>query len=634
MPLPWVAEPPPRRAAAYPLPPVWHEWAAKEAQRWCAAGFARRLSRRAAATAKWVSPAFVADKKRKPRLVIDLSYVNGFLHDRPFKYESLAALLSQLEPQDYLVSWDVKDAFHHLMLQRQDSTRMNFRVGERYYEPLTMPFGLKLAPWAWTKLCRPILERLRAEGFTLIGYMDDFLCRPPGVGPVSASDATDGRRRALDLFRQLGLSVHPTKGATTGTQRLEALGYLVDTADRQLLLPDKRLLKVQAAAKVLLAESAAHRRWVGARRLRRFCGLAMSTSMAVPMARFRLRRLYDAVGSLVAAHRPARLAEGARTDLSWWATLDLPRKVGRLLWQDEVVVELTTDACLTGWGAVMDRRLPAQGTFGIDLADAPINLKELITVRLALESFPAAVAHGGLVRVRCDNMVVVNVLNNMTSRSLSLMHELRLLSALLDRLRCRLEASWLPTAENIWADKLSRDKDATDWRLNRSVFEALDRIWGPCTIDRFATAGSAQVQRFNSLMHHPGAEAVDAWAQHWGGGELNFVSPPFSQAALVVRKIVRDRASAVVVVPAWPAQLWWTETIHRADAAVYLPDTAALYTQGRYATPARRPRWRTVALLFLEGGRPWQRSRGAVTPTPLPWRALADSMAHPRRRVC
>jgi len=250
------------------------------------------------------------------------------------------------------------------------------------------------------------------------------------------------------LFSLLGLAVHPAEGAVTGTQRLAALGYLIDTSARTLLLPHTRLAKVLLSARALLAESAARRRWVGRRRLQRFCGLAMSTALAVSMARFRLRRLYDST-SEAASGPSTRLTEGSRADLHWWSTLPTPGRIGRLLWQETVTVELTTDASLTGWGAVCDRRLPARGLFGPARALDPINLKELLAVRLAVESFPAAVAQGGLIRVRCDNMVVVAVLNAMCSRSQALMAELRLLVALLRRLGCRLEASWIPTAENV-----------------------------------------------------------------------------------------------------------------------------------------------------------------------------------------
>jgi len=84
VPLPWASTSVPYRAAPYPLPPQLLMSAVQEAQRWCSAGFSRRPSRLEATRVPWVSPAFIADRLRKPRLVLDLKYVNGFLHNKPF----------------------------------------------------------------------------------------------------------------------------------------------------------------------------------------------------------------------------------------------------------------------------------------------------------------------------------------------------------------------------------------------------------------------------------------------------------------------------------------------------------------------------------------------------------------------
>jgi len=66
----------------------------------------------------------------------------------PAAFQHLALFLSQLEADDYLVSADVKDAFHRLASHPADARRLVFRLGNRYYEPLTLPFRFKLAPWA------------------------------------------------------------------------------------------------------------------------------------------------------------------------------------------------------------------------------------------------------------------------------------------------------------------------------------------------------------------------------------------------------------------------------------------------------------------------------------------------------
>jgi hypothetical protein len=84
-----------------------------------------------------------------------------------------------------------------------------------------------------------------------------------------------------------------------------------------------------------------------------------------------------------------------------------------------------------------------------------------------------------------DNQAVIGVLTNFTSRSPSLMTELRKLWFLLDDNDVRLRTRYIRSAANIWADGLSRESDSSDWQLNPRVFRLLDASWGPHTIDRF-----------------------------------------------------------------------------------------------------------------------------------------------------
>eukprot|EP00873_Tetraselmis_striata_P044166 jgi/Tetstr1/464430/TSEL_000103.t1 len=66
---------------------------------------------------------------------------------------------------------------------------------------------------------------------------------------------------------------------------------------------------------------------------------------------------------------------------------------------------------------------------------------------------------------------------------------------------------------NAWADKLSREKEYSDWMLNPRIFRYVDRIWGPHTVDHFATMEIALVPRYNSRWTVPGTEAADFLAQ-------------------------------------------------------------------------------------------------------------------------
>eukprot|EP00854_Cymbomonas_tetramitiformis_P001978 gene1978-biopygen1867 len=64
---------------------------------------------------------------------------------------------------------------------------------------------------------------------------------------------------------------------------------------------------------------------------------------------------------------------------------------------------------------------------------------------------------------------------------------------LLDLYDIELQARYIRSKANEWADRLSRCEDINNWRLNRRWFKWADGHWGPHTVDRFASEISAQL---------------------------------------------------------------------------------------------------------------------------------------------
>lgn len=613
--LPWRRPPPPFCARPISQPVAVEVWGRAEVQRWVANGFCRPATLAEQASAQWTSATFVADVERKPRLVVDMSSQNEYLHDRRFKYETIPAFVSMLKRGDHMASWDVSDAFHHIQLAPRE--RLAFRVGQTLYVPLTLPFGLKLAPWALTKLLRPVIQHLRSLGYLVLPYMDDFAISLDQPTPVSAAQATAARAFAVALFSRLGLHVHPSKGTALGTCRLAILGFLIDTERCLLVLPPGRRHKLVGAAHSLLRSAALDRRWVRSRALQRFCGMAASASLAIRFSRHRLRSLYS---SLPGPRGRSRLSTLAMKDLVWWASLHTAVGIGRTLWEGPTAMDLDTDASSYAWGAVRDLVTPAQGFFALASRGSHINRKELLAIIYAIESFPTS--GPGVVRVRADSTVVMVVVNSLCSRSPTLHPDVIRLRRLLRSRGLGIEATWLASVENNWADRLSRDVDSSDWRIQRSVWAQLDCAWGPLTIDRFATPLSARLVRFNARVARPGAEAVDAMAQSWVH-EANYCAPPLALAATVLRQIFQERATAMVVLPKWPAQPWWRRAVTRAHALVALPPAAIQFTRSCHARQSGALSWRMVAFYFRRGGTPPTAVAGAPL-LPIPsWPPLA-----------
>ncbi len=90
------------------------------------------------------------------------------------------------------------------------------------------------------------------------------------------------------------------------------------------------------------------------------------------------------------------------------------------------------------------------------------------------------------------------------------MCKLRKLSLLIDTFDIKIRTRYIRSAANVWADNLSRVTDNSDWQLAPRVFRHLDKLWGPHTLDRFASNANKQVSRYNSKWRDGTSEDVDS----------------------------------------------------------------------------------------------------------------------------
>jgi len=608
--IPWTRRPPRFHSRGYTLSAPDAAWAEGELARWLAAGYLREVDSVEAARMHCVVGAFVTRSAGKPRLVVDYRHPNAHIEQRRFKYETLWELAPGPSAGDHLISWDVADAYHHLRLRPEDQPYLAFTMLGRFFVPVSMPFGLSVAPFTWTKVCRPVVARLRELGFRLTAYVDDFGGRPPCTlgEAATTADARAGWRQAEELFSSLGLRVHETKGEREGTTELPLLGHVVDTRRGIFRLQPKRLEKVETLAAALLRHAAKHRRWVRFGTLRSFCGAAISTTLSVPQARYRTQSLFSAMRPLLRAGpsgrpkgRDLRLGHQALSDLRWWARLSEHALLGRALWPAPEDAVVHTDASTSGWGATWNGLVPARGFHGPKRRHLHINVHELAAVRLAVQSFlPLLRKDGTVVRLMMDSMVGVHVVNNGTSRSEAMMQELRTLHALCEREKVELRASWLPSSVNYLADKLSRHRDSTDWSLSDRAFRRLERAHGPHTVDLFASSENRKCGRYYSATANPGTEGVDALTKDWRG-ENCWCNPPFQLMASTVDKIIRHGAAATLIAPVWRAQEWWHRAVEACSSWEELPPSEGVFTHGDRGSLAPRPHWKVAAFRF--GGR-------------------------------
>ena len=90
-----------------------------------------------------------------------------------------------------------------------------------------------------------------------------------------------------------------------------------------------------------------------------------------------------------------------------------------------------------------------------------------------------------------------------------MMDELRKLWELIDTNNISIRTRYIRYAAYVWADNLSRETNRADWQVNPRIFTYMDSLWGPHSIDMFATQGNTQLPRYNARWRDPTSEAVD-----------------------------------------------------------------------------------------------------------------------------
>ena len=113
-----------------------------------------------------------------------------------------------------------------------------------------------------------------------------------------------------------------------------------------------------------------------------------------------------------------------------------------------------------------------------------------------------------------------------------------------------IEIEWVPRSLNEHADSLSRVIDFDDWSVSSDFFAYISSLFGPFTVDRFASPDSAKCAKFYSKFWSPGAEGVVAFSVDWAG-ENNWLVPPIYLISRTIFHLEVCDARGVLVIPKW-----------------------------------------------------------------------------------
>ena len=112
----------------------------------------------------------------------------------------------------------------------------------------------------------------------------------------------------------------------------------------------------------------------------------------------------------------------------------------------------------------------------------------------------------------------------------------------------------IPGRENIDADFESRNfSSSSEWCLDKNVFSAIMKKLGHCQVDLFASRLNHRLPKYVSMLPDPNACAVDAFYYDWSNEKL-YIFPPFRFLGKVMKKMLREKVEAVLILPLFMAQ--------------------------------------------------------------------------------
>ena len=499
----------------------------------------------------------------KNRPVVNLRPLNRFIRYQHFKMEGIPVVKDLLQQGDWLTRIDLKDAYFSLSIHPDHRRLLRFMWRKQAYEFSCLPFGLSSAPRVFTKLLRPVVRYLRERGVRCVIYLDDIL-----IMNASKEDSQKHTALVLTLLECLGFLVNYQKSCLRPVQKLEFLGFIVDSIKRELSLPKEKVKDIRGEAARLLRQDK-----ISARALAKLLGKMSAAVLAVfpaPLHYRSLQNLKHKALKAVGYEATIAMSQEARWDLAWWAR-SLEQWNGRKMRAMEPQIVIETDASCMGWGAFCQGESTG-GCWSNEERQLHINVLELLAVWYGLRAFlknPQVRA----VLIHSDNTTVVAYINKMGgTRSQDLMVLARKIWAWCLDQHIEISAQHVPGKLNIKADFLSRYlRDRTDWILHPDLFARINDQWGPLKVDLFASRFSTQLPKFYSWRADPGAVATDAFRQSWKEVGL-FAHPPWCLIARVLQKVRLEEATLVVVTPLWRAQPWFPVIVSMlVDLPLILP---------------------------------------------------------------
>ena len=501
------------------------------------------------------NPLTVSESK-KLRLVLDLRHPNQFITKFKFKYEDLPHIAQVLGKDQYYFSFDLESGYHHVDIFQQHQKYLGFawthRDGvTRYYTFTVLPFGLNSACYLFTKLTRPLVYSWRARGILSFIYIDDGLIISPSLHVSLANLAI-----VQNTIARSGFVASKTKCIWQPSQSIQYLGFIIDSVTERFYVPEKKVSKLLVSITNLLTSVSTDSQ-VPVRALASCAGQLISMTLAVgPISSLLTRAMYRTIESRLFWSDNVFLSDPVVNELQFWAANISSLNGFPIKLRLAPTMQIFSDASDTGYGGFVqgDPKLRFHGIWTAAESRASSTWRELAAVYRILSDFGPSLRNQK-VKWSSDNANVPRIIRRGSVKPH--LQELALgIFNLCRNFNIIIIPEWLPRCENKVADKISRFLDFDDWSIDDFSFNIIDNLWGPHTVDRFASPHNNKLTVFNARFWCRGVSGVDAFCQDWHA-DNNYLCPPVSLIVEAIKRMQSCAAIGTLIVPKWTTAYFW-----------------------------------------------------------------------------
>ena len=256
--------------------------------------------------------------------------------------DTLNTALDMVRKNCYMASIDLTDAYYSVPVATVDQKYLMFQFEGIRYKYVCLPNGLSPAPRIFTKLMKPVLSSLRKKGHQVINYLNDFFL----VGDTF-EECKDAVIDSCDLLIKLGFSIHPDKSQFIPVQKIEYLGFTLDSTAMTVSLTDIKQQKI----KTLIDETLQSKK-LKIRQIAKVLGTFEAALPAIKFGRLNMFYLQKCKNEALKLNKGnyeglINLTQNCISELQWWhKSVDSVNDIYHPLPQPTIC----SDACPNGWG--------------------------------------------------------------------------------------------------------------------------------------------------------------------------------------------------------------------------------------------------------------------------------------------